>query len=145
MFLWSGFERLTAMALHMALSVLVFASVRTSRRWLYPAAILIHYAAVSDAVGKRCDPVLSAAQRKPECQKAACLLKQARRQTAVEAIEPDVQEDYIMPIGTIAAIVAVIILVIAVPLGTMPFLHKRGGAWTTFLIGAGTFIGRFRH
>ena len=45
-----------------------------------------------------------------------------------------------MPIGTIAAIVAVIILVIAVPLGTMLFLHKRGGAWTTFLIGAGTFI-----
>ena len=42
MFLWSGFERLTAMALHMALSVLVFASVRTSRRWLFPAAILIH-------------------------------------------------------------------------------------------------------
>ncbi|MDE6282170.1 MAG: YhfC family intramembrane metalloprotease, partial [Oscillospiraceae bacterium] len=45
-----------------------------------------------------------------------------------------------MPIGTIAAIVAVIILVIAVPLGIMLFLRKRGGAWTTFLIGAGTFI-----
>lgn len=45
-----------------------------------------------------------------------------------------------MPIVTIAAMVAVIILVIAVPLGTMLFLHKRGGAWTTFLIGAGTFI-----
>lgn len=44
MFLWSGFERLTAMALHMALSVLVFASVRTNRRWLYPAAILVHAA-----------------------------------------------------------------------------------------------------
>lgn len=44
MFLWSGFERLTAMALHMALSILVFASVRTNRRWLYPAAILIHAA-----------------------------------------------------------------------------------------------------
>lgn len=43
-FLWSGFERLSAMALHMALSVLVFASVRTDRRWLYPAAILIHAA-----------------------------------------------------------------------------------------------------
>lgn len=42
MFLWSGFERLAAMALHMALSILVFASVRTNRRWLYPAAILIH-------------------------------------------------------------------------------------------------------
>lgn len=44
MFLWSGFERLSAMALHMVLSVLVFASVRTDRRWLYPAAILIHAA-----------------------------------------------------------------------------------------------------
>lgn len=42
MFLWSGFERLSAMALHMALSILVFASVRTNRRRLYPAAILIH-------------------------------------------------------------------------------------------------------
>lgn len=42
MFLWSGLERLSAMALHMALSLLIFASVRTNRRWLYPAAILIH-------------------------------------------------------------------------------------------------------
>jgi len=43
-FLWSGFERLTAMALHMSLSVLVFASVRTERRWLFPAAVLAHAA-----------------------------------------------------------------------------------------------------
>jgi len=43
-FLWSGVERLTAMAVHMALSVLVFASVRTERRWLFPAAILAHAA-----------------------------------------------------------------------------------------------------
>lgn len=49
-FLWSGFERLSAMALHMALSVLVFAAVRTSRRWLYPAAILIHAAVDFTAV-----------------------------------------------------------------------------------------------
>lgn len=42
MFLWSGFERLSAMALHMALSVLVFASVHTGRRRLYPAAVLVH-------------------------------------------------------------------------------------------------------
>lgn len=42
MFLWSGFERLTAMALHMALSILVFACVRANRRWLYPAAVLLH-------------------------------------------------------------------------------------------------------
>ena len=44
MFLWSGFERLTAMALHIALSILVFASVHTNRRWLYPAAVLTHAA-----------------------------------------------------------------------------------------------------
>ncbi len=44
MFFWSGLERLTAMALHAALSILVFTSVRTNRRWLYPAAILIHAA-----------------------------------------------------------------------------------------------------
>ena len=41
-FLWSGLERLSAMALHMALSVLVFASVRTEKHWLFPAAILVH-------------------------------------------------------------------------------------------------------
>lgn len=50
MFLWSGFERLTAMGLHMALSVLVFAFVRTNRWWLYPAAILIHAAVNFTAV-----------------------------------------------------------------------------------------------
>lgn len=50
MFLWSGFERLAAMALHMALSILVFAAVHTSRRWLYPAAILIHAAVDCAAV-----------------------------------------------------------------------------------------------
>lgn len=42
MFLWAGIERLSAMTLHMALSVLVFASLRTGRRWLFPAAILLH-------------------------------------------------------------------------------------------------------
>ncbi len=41
MFLWGGLERLSAMALHMALSVLVFASVRTGRRLLFPA-IAVH-------------------------------------------------------------------------------------------------------
>lgn len=44
MFLWAGFERLTAMALHVSLSVLVCASVRTGRRWLFPAAVLLHAA-----------------------------------------------------------------------------------------------------
>lgn len=44
MFLWAGFERLTAMTLHIALSVLVFAAVRTKRWWLFPAAILLHAA-----------------------------------------------------------------------------------------------------
>lgn len=41
-FLWSGLERLSAMALHVALSVLVFAAVHTGRRWLFPAAVGIH-------------------------------------------------------------------------------------------------------
>lgn len=44
LFLWSGLERLAAMALHIALSILVFAALRTGRRWLYPAAILLHAA-----------------------------------------------------------------------------------------------------
>lgn len=43
-FFWAGLERLTAMTLHLSLSVLVFTSLRTSRRWLYPAAILLHTA-----------------------------------------------------------------------------------------------------
>lgn len=42
MFLWGGLERLSAMALHMALSVMVFASVRPGRRLLFPAAIAVH-------------------------------------------------------------------------------------------------------
>lgn len=44
LFLWGGLERLSAMALHMSLSVLVFASVRTGKRRLFPAAIGIHAA-----------------------------------------------------------------------------------------------------
>lgn len=44
MFLWAGFERLTAMALHVSLSVLVCAAVRTGRRLLFPAAVLLHAA-----------------------------------------------------------------------------------------------------
>lgn len=44
MFLWAGFERLTAMALHVSLSVLVCAAVRTGRRRLFPTAILLHAA-----------------------------------------------------------------------------------------------------
>lgn len=44
MFLWAGFERISAMTLHMALSVLVFASIRTEKRRLFPAAILLHAA-----------------------------------------------------------------------------------------------------
>lgn len=44
MFLWAGFERISAMILHMALSVLVFASIRTEKHWLFPAAILLHAA-----------------------------------------------------------------------------------------------------
>lgn len=41
-FFWGGFERLTAMTLHMSLSVLVFASARTEKRGLFPAAVLLH-------------------------------------------------------------------------------------------------------
>lgn len=44
MFLWAGFERLTAMALHVSLSVLVCAAVRTGKRLLFPAAVLLHAA-----------------------------------------------------------------------------------------------------
>lgn len=44
LFLWSGLERLSAMALHLSLSVLVFASVRTGKCWLFPAAIGVHAA-----------------------------------------------------------------------------------------------------
>ncbi len=45
-----------------------------------------------------------------------------------------------MSLGTIAAIAAVIILTIAVPLGTMCFFAKSGGSWKDFLVGAATFI-----
>lgn len=42
MFFWSGLERVSAIILHVALSVLVFAAVRTEKRWLFPAAVLAH-------------------------------------------------------------------------------------------------------
>ncbi len=43
MFLGSGFERLSAVILHIGLSVFVFAAVREKRkRWLYPVAIGLH-------------------------------------------------------------------------------------------------------
>ena len=42
-YLWSGFERLAAVALHIALSVLVYAAVNRRGQWYwFPAAILIH-------------------------------------------------------------------------------------------------------
>jgi len=44
MFLLAGAERLSAMALHLSLSVLVCAAARTEKRWLFPAAIFIHAA-----------------------------------------------------------------------------------------------------
>ena len=45
-YLWAGVERVFAVALHMALSVLVFtAATRPGKRWLFPAAIGIHAAA----------------------------------------------------------------------------------------------------
>ena len=43
MFLWAAVERAGAIALHLSLSVLVFAAVRRpGKMWLFPAAILIH-------------------------------------------------------------------------------------------------------
>ena len=42
MYLWSGFERVVAIAIHLSLSVLVYRGVRTGeRRWL-PLAVLLH-------------------------------------------------------------------------------------------------------
>ena len=44
-FLWAGFERISAMALHLALSVLVFASeTQPGKRGLFFAAVLMHAA-----------------------------------------------------------------------------------------------------
>ena len=46
MYLWAGVERVIAITLHMALSVLVFTAVtRPGKRWLFPAAIGLHAAA----------------------------------------------------------------------------------------------------
>ena len=42
MFLWSGFERLCAVVLHIALSVLVYAAVTQKRRGLWFAAVGLH-------------------------------------------------------------------------------------------------------
>ena len=42
LFLLAGFERIVAMTLHTALSVLVFAAVRDGRHGLFPLAILLH-------------------------------------------------------------------------------------------------------
>ena len=45
-----------------------------------------------------------------------------------------------MSAGAVAAVIAVLILTIAVPLGTMLCLRRRGGTWGAFLVGAGTFL-----
>ena len=46
MFLWAAFERFGAIILHLSLSVLIFAAVREpGKKWLFPAAILLHAAA----------------------------------------------------------------------------------------------------
>ena len=45
MFLWAAFERVGAIILHLSNSVLVFAAIRTpGKKWLFPAAVLIHAA-----------------------------------------------------------------------------------------------------
>ena len=42
-YFWTGFERLVAVGLHIALSVLVYVSVRRRDNWSwFPAAILLH-------------------------------------------------------------------------------------------------------
>ena len=43
MFLWAALERVAAVALHVSNSVLVFAAAgQREKRWLYPAAVLLH-------------------------------------------------------------------------------------------------------
>lgn len=50
-FLWAAFERASAILLHVALSVLVFAAVHQAKeRWLFPVAVLIHAGADALAV-----------------------------------------------------------------------------------------------
>lgn len=44
MFLWAGFERVVAVALHVSLSVLVFAAVRSGKSRLFLLALLLHAA-----------------------------------------------------------------------------------------------------
>lgn len=44
MFLWAGFERVVAVALHVSLSVLVFAAVRSGKLRLFLLAVLLHAA-----------------------------------------------------------------------------------------------------
>ena len=42
-YFWTGFERLVALGLHIALSVLVYVSVKRRDNWFwFPAAILLH-------------------------------------------------------------------------------------------------------
>lgn len=42
MFLWAGFERVVAIAVHVSLSVLVFAAVRSGKLRLFLLAVLLH-------------------------------------------------------------------------------------------------------
>lgn len=44
MFLWAGFERVVAVGLHVSLSVLVFAAVRSGKLRLFLLAVLLHMA-----------------------------------------------------------------------------------------------------
>ena len=44
MFLWAGFERVVAVAIHVSLSVLVFAAVRSGKLRLFLLAVLLHAA-----------------------------------------------------------------------------------------------------
>ena len=59
-YLWSGFERLTALVLHIALSVLVYAAVTRRGKWYwFPAAIALHALAdLAALVTGACCPIL---------------------------------------------------------------------------------------
>ena len=45
-----------------------------------------------------------------------------------------------MSISTIIILIAIILMTLLVPLGVMFALRRRGGTWTAFLTGAGTFV-----
>ncbi len=45
-----------------------------------------------------------------------------------------------MPAATIIVLTAIVLMTLLLPLGVMLALRRRGGTWTAFLTGAGTFV-----